>query len=252
MALEQQLIEQSAGTTLEQLIQAAEATEADALPAQIDELVRQMNELEAQRSALDQTIGSEQTILGQMDGSAKAAEAAEKAQAIVADLREGVDHYMRLRLASMLLRREIERYRVSHQGPLLGRASDLFARLTLGSYAKLTTDYNEKDEPVLIGMRADGRQVGVKGMSDGTRDQLYLALRLASLERYLVANEPMPFIVDDILIQFDDRRAEAALQVLTQLSMKTQVIFFTHHWRLVELAQHCSSPQAVQIQQLEG
>jgi uncharacterized protein YhaN len=249
-ALEQQLLEYSAGATLEHLIQAAEALDADALPAQLSDLDRRMNELEAQRSQLDQTIGSEQTILAQMDGSAKAAEAAEQAQAIVADLREGIEQYVRLRLASLLLRREIERFRASHQGPLLQRASELFAQLTLGSFARLETDYNEKDEPMLIGVRADGRQVGVKGMSDGTRDQLYLALRLASLERYLMHNEPFPFIVDDILIQFDDRRAEAALQVLAQLSMKTQVLFFTHHWRLVELAQRCGSAYAVQIRRL--
>jgi len=74
-------------------------------------------------------------------------------------------------------------------------------------------------------------------MSDGTTDQLYLALRLASLETYLKNNEPMPFIVDDILIRFDDKRATAALQVLAELSTKTQVIFFTHHQRLVELAE---------------
>ena len=66
----------------------------------------------------------------------------------------------------------------------------------------------------------------MEGMSDGTTYQLYLALRLASLETYLKNNEPMPFIVDDILIRFDDKRATAALQVLAELSTKTQVIFF--------------------------
>jgi len=72
-------------------------------------------------------------------------------------------------------------------------------------------------------------------MSDGTRDQLYLALRVASLEKYMDANEPMPFIVDDILIRFDDERAMAALNILSDLSKKTQVLFMTHHARLVEL-----------------
>ena len=74
------------------------------------------------------------------------------------------------------------------------------------------------------------------GMSDGTADQLYLALRLAGLEHYLEANEPMPFIVDDILIKFDNDRAAAALQALAELSHQTQVIFFTHHRHLVDLA----------------
>jgi uncharacterized protein YhaN len=95
-------------------------------------------------------------------------------------------------------------------------------------------------------------QVGVEGMSDGTRDQLYLALRLATLEQYLANHEPLPFIVDDILIQFDDQRAEAALQVLAELSAKTQVLFFTHHWRLVELAKKLPGHDVVKIQQFRG
>ncbi len=74
-------------------------------------------------------------------------------------------------------------------------------------------------------------------MSAGTTDQLYLALRLASLETYLEKNEPIPFIVDDILIRFDDERAAATLKILEQLSNQTQIIFFTHHQRLVELAE---------------
>jgi uncharacterized protein YhaN len=248
--LEEQLLDQGAGATIDQLLREAEAIEADALPAQLREITQQLDALEAKRSQLDQTIGREQTILSQMDGSAKAAEVAEKAQGILAELREGVDRYVRLRLASMMLRREIERYRVSHQGPLLSRASDLFAQLTLGSFAKLATDYNDANTPVLVGIRADGSQVGVEGMSDGTRDQLYLALRLASLERYVATDEPLPFIVDDILIQFDDQRAKAALQVLAELSTKTQVIFLTHHWRLAELATELESPAVVQAQQL--
>ena len=96
-------------------------------------------------------------------------------------------------------------------------------------------DYDDRDKLVIKGERA-GELVGVQGMSDGTQDQLYLALRLASIERYLEAKEPLPLILDDVLINFDDRRA-AALRTLAELGRKTQVIMFTHHLRLVELAQ---------------
>jgi uncharacterized protein YhaN len=250
--LDGQILEQGAGATLDQLIQEAQTVDADLLPAQLADIARQMHDLEGQRSSLDQTVGREQEILKQMDGSAKAAEAAERAQASLAELRQGVERYVRLRLASIVLRREIERYRVSHQGPLLSRASALFTRLTLGSFTRLETDYNEKDQPVLVGVRTDSTSVGVEGMSDGTRDQLYLALRLASLERYLTSHEPLPFIVDDILIQFDDQRAKAALHVLADLSTQTQVLFFTHHWRLAELAQELDGHAAVHVQQLRA
>jgi len=46
----------------------------------------------------------------------------------------------------------------------------------------------------------------------------------------------VPLIVDDVLISFDDERAAAALSIFGDFSLRTQVIFFTHHARLVELA----------------
>ena len=73
-------------------------------------------------------------------------------------------------------------------------------------------------------------------MSDGTRDQLYLALRLASVEEYLGSAQPLPLVADDLLVNFDDARATAALRVLAELGKKTQVLFFTHHQHLVEIA----------------
>lgn len=77
----------------------------------------------------------------------------------------------------------------------------------------------------------------MEGMSDGTSDQLYLSLRFATLEQRLLHSEPMPLILDDLLINFDDERSSAALKVLEELSTKTQIIFFTHHKHLVKLAE---------------
>ena len=60
----------------------------------------------------------------------------------------------------------------------------------------------------------------------------------------------MPFIVDDILVDFDDERSEAALIALSELAKKTQVIMFTHHSRVVEQAKTMGS--TVNIQELNG
>jgi len=139
-------------------------------------------------------------------------------------------------LAARILRDEIERYRKENQGPLLKRASEHFSSLTQGSFKELRTDFTDNDEPVLAGIRPNGERVHVEGMSSGTRDQLYLALRLAALEKYMESSEPMPFIVDDILVHFDDDRSKATLAVLAELTKKTQVILFTHHSRVVEQA----------------
>ena len=89
-------------------------------------------------------------------------------------------------------------------------------------------------------------------MSAGTRDQLYLALRLGYLEHRLDCHEPMPFFVDDILVHFDDDRALATMEVLAELSHKTQVIFFTHHQHLVELAEANLSGKELFLHHLDG
>jgi uncharacterized protein YhaN len=111
--------------------------------------------------------------------------------------------------------------------------------MTLGAFSSLRAEYDEKGNPILVGIRSNthekAAQVTVGGMSDGTADQLYLALRLASLEQYLAHNEPLPFVVDDILMRFDDDRALATLEVLFALSQKMQVLFFTHHRHLADL-----------------
>ncbi len=239
--LERELEEAGEGITLGELEAQAARVDADSLPAQIAEQEAGIDNLETERTKLAETRGREARELELMDGGAKAAGLAEQAQAMLTGLRADAERYARTRLAERILHDQIERYRRENQGPLLGHASEYFARLTQGAFERLVADIDEKDRPVLIGVRSNGESVAVTGMSAGTRDQLYLALRLASLEKYMRAAEPMPFIVDDVLIEFDDKRSAAALQALADLAGKTQVILFTHHDRLVEQARELRS-----------
>ena len=165
-----------------------------------------------------------------------ASQSADDAEAELASIGRHARRFAVLRMAITLLSREIERYRQENQGPVLRRASELFPRLTLERYRELRVDFSDADAAELRCVRADGRDLSIAELSDGTRDQLYLALRLASLERYAVRSEPVPLVFDDILIHFDDERATAALQVIDELSSTFQVLFFTHHARLLELA----------------
>ena len=58
----------------------------------------------------------------------------------------------------------------------------------------------------------------------------------AALEIQIAQGFNMPLIADDLFINFDDRRTEAGLKVLGDLSRSMQVIFLTHHDHLVPLA----------------
>ena len=250
---EQQLSRLALGTTLEQFLVDATAVAPDDFPPIIQQLQDEVSALNQERSEIDKTVGSESAELRRMDGSGKAARANEQAAQLVAQIRSDSEQYARLRLASAVLRRGIERFRDRNQGAVLRRAGELFAELTLGSFETIRADYNDKDQAILVGVRPGGQQtVGVNGMSDGTCDQLYLALRLAGLEMHFAEKEPIPFVVDDILINFDDDRAIAALKTLASISDRTQVIFFTHHEHLLHLAEDNLDDDVLVVHKLDA
>jgi uncharacterized protein YhaN len=248
-SIEREILETGEGASIVELEAEAEGIDPDVLPGRIGALKNEIeDELEPRRTELAETKGRDEKELELMDGSDQAALLADQAQAVLAAIRSDAERYVQVKLAGKILRDQIERYRRENQGPLVKRASEHFSTLTLGSFEGLMTDFNERDEPVLAGIRTGGERVYVEGMSSGTRDQLYLALRLASLEKYMESAEPMPFIVDDILVDFDDARSQAALNALAELAEKTQVILFTHHSQVVEQSRRLQGP--VQVHEL--
>lgn len=103
------------------------------------------------------------------------------------------------RIGQILLAHAIETHRSRQEQPLLQRASVLFGFLTAGSFLSIEQEANDNgdDQKVsLMGRRDAEHTVCVPAMSTGTRDQLYLALRLAYLQQYAKSTEPVPFIGD--------------------------------------------------------
>lgn len=235
---DEELLQRAAGVPLDTFIAEAQSHDCEQLQPRIAALSQEIEQRQRDKEDVLKTIGGERAELDHLNGNSQGAEAAEHIQFQLAKLAADVEQYARLRLAAAVLRQAVERYREKNQDPILTRANRLFAELTVGSFQGLRVEMQESGSPVLVGVRAGtGEHIGVEFMSEGTADQLYLALRLASLERYLEHKEPVPFVVDDILVQFDNERSVATLQALVQLSERTQVILFTHHEHLVELAQ---------------
>ncbi|MCF8079870.1 MAG: AAA family ATPase [Desulfobacterales bacterium] len=251
-ATDEQLRHLSAGATVEVFVAEAVEIDPDSIAGRIERLEESIEALEEERSNLDKEIGVYDHELKKMDGTSRAAALAEDIQTILGSIERHAEQYARLKIAAKVLSMAIERYSEKSQGPILKRASELFCRITHGSFEGLRADLDENGQPMIVGSRPGSREfVAVEAMSDGTADQLYLALRLAGLEMYLEKNEPLPFVVDDILIMFDDIRAAATLEILAELSKRTQVIFFTHHRHLVDLAERNIDSAALVTHTLE-
>jgi len=243
--LEQELTRNGDGLSVEALEAEAAESDIDSLEDDLGRIASELQELQKERDSLRDRRQTLRNEIHAKDGSAAAAAALEESEQQLADIVTGVEQYLRLQIASMILEQHIERYRRKNQAPVLARAGELFSRLTLESYANLRDELDDGGKPVLFGLRPDDREVPVEGMSDGARDQLYLSLRLAVLEQHLEKGEPMPFIVDDILVGFDDNRTAVCLEVLSELAAKTQVLLFTHHRRVFELAEKLEAAPGV-------
>ena len=240
--VEDDLLSHGEGASIDTLIAETAELQPDRLRARLEDIKDELEKASEDHASAAHAIGSIEAGLDLMRRDDSAAQAAVEAEQQLCRIKALARSYARKRLAAELLAQQIRRYRDRNQGPILTCASALFARMTLGRYPTLQVGYKESDEPVLLCVDARGRSVALTALSDGTRDQLYLALRLASLMRFAEHAEPMPLVLDDVLIHFDDERTRAALQVLGEFAATTQVLFFTHHARLIDLAREALPP----------
>jgi chromosome segregation protein len=206
----------------------------DALPGEIArETVRQNELLEDLKRTSAELHQRQRDFEALVKGRDAAAAAAERAEAGV-ELVSVAERWLLRSAAAKLASLAIERHRAMVQDPLIDQAGRLFALATGGAYAGLKVAYGDDDQPELKAARPTGDPVKITGLSEGTRDQLFLALRLALLQRRI--HQPLPFIGDDLLTSFDEARTVATLNLLAAAGRQRQIIVFTHHQHVADLA----------------
>ena len=101
------------------------------------------------------------------------------------------------------------------------RTQELFQKMTGDRYTKVTM---AEDMQLRIAAEDEDTLRDAQRRSDGTVDQLYLALRLAVAEEL---TPEAPVVLDDALVRFDDDRLAAAMHILAEEAAQKQVLLFT-------------------------
>ncbi len=177
--------------------------------------------LEAEHEETIRTHHDAERALDELSRSADVAEAALRVEATRTRLADAVDEWRTLTAARTIVADTLARYEHERQPAVLARAQRWFAQITEGHYRTVTV---ADGEIVLIDHA--GRRLTTDDLSRGTAEQLYLCLRFG-LAAEMVAHTPLPFVMDDVLVNFDPIRTARMAEVLASIAADHQVLLFT-------------------------
>jgi len=144
-----------------------------------------------------------------------------------------LEEWQELTVAQRLLEAVRKKYEAERQPETLREASRYFDRLTEGKYKRVWTPL---EAGVLFVDTGTGEKLSVEVLSRGTREQLFLALRLALVDLYARRGKMMPLVLDDVLVNFDTRRTRLAAELLRDFAGdRRQVLLFTCHEHIYKL-----------------
>ena len=156
-------------------------------------------------------------------------------------LRTATERWQVLSLTRSTLESVRQLYERDRQPQTLCEASRHLEQLTGGRYQKVWTPM---DEDVLYVDDAQGHSLRVEVLSRGTREQLFLSLRLALVASFARRGVRLPLVLDDVFVNFDGRRTEAAARLLNDFAAEGhQLLVFTCHEHIARLFE--SLPAAV-------
>ena len=142
---------------------------------------------------------------------------------------EEAKQWAKLSIAKAMLQKTMDVYKKDRFPKVIDKAQEYMAFLTDGEYDRI----HLQPEGSLLLERRDRVAFDPAELSQGTGEQLYTALRLA-LVQVLKADYPFPVMIDDGFVNFDRKRTEKVLQLISKLSETTQILFFTCHDHIID------------------
>ncbi|MBT3381424.1 MAG: AAA family ATPase [Lentisphaerae bacterium] len=148
-------------------------------------------------------------------------------EALSAEIRGLAQEWAALAVTQALLDQAKQHFERNQQPAVLRDATRFFKLFTAGAYNQVIAPLGERSALEVVDQT--GRLRKASQLSRGTAEQLYLAIRFGYVRNHAASRDPLPVVMDDILVNFDPVRAEAAAQAVAELSQTHQVLFFTCH-----------------------
>ena len=190
--------------------------------------------IQAQRDGINEQLGGVAERIDHLEGDAELGELLLQREQARADLAEAVAAWAEYTATAALFDLAKQVYEEQRQPDVLTLASKYFAAMTRGVYARVLAPLGTTD--LMVEESKGGKRKRPEALSRGTKEQLYLAMRLALAAVYAEQLVALPLIADDILVNFDNDRAAATAKLLASYAAEgNQVLAFTCHRHLAEV-----------------
>lgn len=220
-----------AGSSFNDFMDGLKQTDPLVLEDEIEHLKAELKDKSAALNVLRETVGrlkSEMDALASHDRLIKLRNAEESCLREFNDLAR---EWSINTIAMRALEKAVEKYERERQPGVITRAAEVFAHISGGRYPSI---FRPVDATALMVRDDKGRPVNVAELSRGTREELYLSMRLGLIAEYETRSESMPLIMDDVMVNFDDERRRRAISALNEFARKRQLIVMTCSKQLLD------------------
>ena len=217
---------QTAQAHLQVLTAMARPVKPPACPDQLElPLEETRSQLHSARTELTKLQQQLHQCRGRIDALGQEAVTRARLDATLRRIERLEDTYHALELAQQALAQATQTLQQRFAPRIAKRAQALFSQLTDGRYDRLTLS---RDFTLNVSAQNEDTLHSAQWRSDGTMDQLYLALRLAVAE---ALTPDAPLVLDDALLRFDNSRLMYAMELLKTVAEEKQIILFSCHDR---------------------
>ncbi len=214
---------------LEDFIRSFEGIDLLDLQHQKRNLDKNLTEIQSLEDEISTNLAEKKAFIQQLEDSSVLTELKQEKASLEEQNSYALESYLAYSLAKSCIQKTKQKYEEEKQPELIRTASEIFNHITDGKWVNISTSIEDN---TLTLNPSRGLPVTPDKLSQGTREQLYLSLRLAYIRNAATYKEALPIIMDDILVNFDTLRSTQTAKTLatfTENSSPHQILFFTCH-----------------------
>lgn len=229
----------------DQVIDFLNNNDKDYIENEVKNLVSEISDKEEEQKIRNNEYGEKKNELKRIEGESELAEVMTELETEIHRLHNAYKDWLAGKIALKSLKDVKEKYEIEKQPEVIKNSSIYFRKITGERYKRISVSLDERDVAVFD---SKGASKKIGQLSRGTKEQLLMSLRLGFIEEYEKQAEPLPVIVDEILVNFDPNRAKRTAEVLHEFGKNRQILIFTCHPATIEYFENL----AFNITQIKG